>query len=92
MKVPDTEVEKYLKLFTFLPLEEVKSIVQAHFASPEKHVAQHRLASEVTEMVHEREFDVSLQNFAPIHLSDRRPSSNNYDKAGFRLKLLETKS
>lgn len=49
----DADVENYLKLFTFLPLEEIKSIVFAHGINPGKRVAQHRLASEVTEMVHE---------------------------------------
>jgi tyrosyl-tRNA synthetase len=55
LKVADADVEKYLKLFTFLPLEEIESIVQAHLVNPENRVAQHRLASEVTEMVHEGE-------------------------------------
>ncbi len=51
----DADVENYLKLFTFLPLEEIRSIVYAHGINPGKRVAQHRLASEVTEMVHESE-------------------------------------
>jgi tyrosyl-tRNA synthetase len=59
LKVADADVEKYLKLFTFLPLEEIKSIVQAHVINPGERVAQHRLASEVTEMVHESELIAS---------------------------------
>ena len=55
----DADVEKYLKLFTFLSLEEIQSIVHTHNINPEKRVAQHRLASEVTEMVHESELVVS---------------------------------
>jgi tyrosyl-tRNA synthetase len=61
LKVADADVEKYLKLFTFLPLEEIKSIVLAHATNPEKRMAQYRLASEVTEMVHESESDLSLE-------------------------------
>ena len=30
LKVEDTEVEKYLKLFTMLPLQEIKQIMEAH--------------------------------------------------------------
>ena len=88
----DADVEKYLKLFTFLPLEEIKSIVQTHLASPEKRDAQHRLASEVTEMVHESESICLSKTLFTVHLSNRRPSCNDYDKAGLRLKFLETKS
>lgn len=59
LRVADADVGKYLKLFTFLPLEEIESIVQAHVVNPEKRVAQHRLAFEVTEMVHESESNLS---------------------------------
>ncbi|KAF7782578.1 hypothetical protein Agabi119p4_1954 [Agaricus bisporus var. burnettii] len=55
IKVTDDDVEKYLKLFTFLPRSTIDQIVEAHRLAPEKRTAQRRLAAEVTELVHKRE-------------------------------------
>ncbi|KAJ3762407.1 hypothetical protein EV360DRAFT_79315 [Lentinula raphanica] len=52
LKVQDSEVERYLKLFTFLPLSEIENVMDAHNSEPDKRTAQRRLASEVTEMIH----------------------------------------
>lgn len=48
----DEMVEKLLKFFTFLPLEEIEEIMSKHLAAPEKREAQKRLAWEVTSLVH----------------------------------------
>ena len=48
----DRDVEKLLKLYTFLPLEEISAIMAEHNAAPEKRTAQKRLALEVTATVH----------------------------------------
>jgi len=45
-------VERYLRYFTLLPLDTVKSIVEEHRSQPEKRIAQRALADEVTELVH----------------------------------------
>ena len=55
VNVEDQSVEKLLKLFTFLPLEEIGGILSSHVQSPEKRLAQRRLAMEVTGIVHGRE-------------------------------------
>ncbi|CAG8534581.1 11237_t:CDS:2 [Scutellospora calospora] len=52
MKVADTDVEKYLRIFTLLSFEEITQIIKTHMESPEKHYAQEMLASETTELVH----------------------------------------
>ncbi|CAG8737204.1 8789_t:CDS:2, partial [Racocetra persica] len=52
MKVSDADIEKYLRMFTLLSTEEIAHIVKTHMESPEKHYAQDRLASEITELVH----------------------------------------
>ncbi|CAG8602396.1 7750_t:CDS:2, partial [Cetraspora pellucida] len=52
MKVTDVDIEKYLRMFTLLNIEEIAHIVKTHMESPEKHYAQERLASEITELVH----------------------------------------
>ncbi|XP_065537686.1 tyrosine--tRNA ligase, mitochondrial [Lathamus discolor] len=51
----DNIVEKYLKLFTFIPLEEIDHIMEMHAKEPEKWGPQKRLAAEVTKLVHGRE-------------------------------------
>ena len=65
----DADVEKYLRLFTLMSLNDIEEIMAAHVVrrsthrspifslifiqiAPEKRRAQHRLAAEVTEMVH----------------------------------------
>ena len=45
----DRDVERFLKLFTFLSLDEIAAIMQN---PPEQRVAQKRLASEVTRIAH----------------------------------------
>jgi tyrosyl-tRNA synthetase len=48
----DRDVERYLKLFTFLPLEEISAVMAGHGRDPGKRAAQRLLAREVTSTVH----------------------------------------
>jgi len=48
----DTMVGRLLKLFTFLPNEEIDSLVRSHLEHPERREAQKVLAFEVTRNVH----------------------------------------
>ncbi|KAK1984611.1 tRNA synthetase class I [Colletotrichum cereale] len=49
---PDNEVEKLLKLFTFLPTASIEQLMVQHVQDPPKRVAQHTLAFEVLSLVH----------------------------------------
>jgi tyrosyl-tRNA synthetase len=49
---PDADAERLLKFFTFLPLSSIEETMTEHIKSPEKRVAQHRLAREFVELVH----------------------------------------
>lgn len=49
---PDADVERLLKFFTFLPISTIHEIMTEHVKTPEKRVAQHRLAREFVELVH----------------------------------------
>lgn len=51
----DADVVKYLKYFTFLSKEEIDALEEAVKNEPEKRLAQHRLAEEVTTFVHSAE-------------------------------------
>jgi len=48
----DRDVERYLKLFTFLPLDEISRTIQENSREPGKRVAQRLLARDVTARVH----------------------------------------
>lgn len=51
-RTPDTHLEPYLKLFTLLPLNEIKDIVARHEQEPSKRIANRILASDVVTLVH----------------------------------------
>ncbi|RSM21112.1 hypothetical protein CDV31_000160 [Fusarium ambrosium] len=48
----DDEVEKLLKLFTFLPLEKIAKTMEEHRVNPQERTAQHTLAFEVVSLIH----------------------------------------
>ena len=48
----DRDVERYLKLFTFLPLEEIGAALAEHARDPGKRIPQRLLARDVTTRVH----------------------------------------
>jgi tyrosyl-tRNA synthetase len=48
----DRDVERYLKLFTFLPLEEIGTALANHARDPGKRIAQRLLARDITQRVH----------------------------------------
>ncbi|KJZ71624.1 hypothetical protein HIM_09018 [Hirsutella minnesotensis 3608] len=60
----DEEVERLLKLFTFLPLNKIEEIMSEHRADPSKRTAQHHLAFEVSSLVHgsERALQEAMQH------------------------------
>jgi tyrosyl-tRNA synthetase len=52
LNAADADVDNFLRLFTFLPEEEVRSLVSESQERPELRNAQRRLAEEVTVLVH----------------------------------------
>lgn len=48
----DADVEKFLKLFTFMSQQEIHDLVEQSAKAPEKRIAQRELARQVTSMVH----------------------------------------
>ncbi len=55
LNVSDTDAEKYIKIFTLLPKEEIDALVAEQNAAPHLRLLQKRLAKEVTTMVHSEE-------------------------------------
>jgi tyrosyl-tRNA synthetase len=65
----DRDVERYLKLFTFLPLEEIGAVMEEQARNPGKRPAQRLLARDVTARVHgeaaaEQAIETSRQLFS----------------------------
>jgi tyrosyl-tRNA synthetase len=52
MRRSDEEVENLLKLYTFIPVSEIRTIMESHVKDPAKRLAQHHLAFEVLSLVH----------------------------------------
>ena len=62
LNVSDADAEKYIKIFTFIPKEEVEALVAEHAAAPHLRVLQKRLAKEITIMVHsEQDYEMAVE-------------------------------
>ncbi|WP_025664409.1 tyrosine--tRNA ligase [Aquimarina megaterium] len=55
LNTSDEDAEKYIKIFTFLTEEEIKTLVAAHKEAPHQRILQKKLADEVTVIVHSQE-------------------------------------
>lgn len=52
INLPDASIEKYLQVYTFLPLGEIQALMELHRRNPGERQAQETLARLVTETVH----------------------------------------
>jgi len=52
IQAEDSKLGEYLRLFTFLPVDEIDALIVEHQQQPGLRVAQRRLAAEVTALVH----------------------------------------
>ena len=52
IRQPDSNVEKLLNYFTFLPQTEINDIIRSHKKQPEKREAQIKIAELITKLVH----------------------------------------
>ena len=55
LNVSDADAEKYIKIFTVLPREEIEALVEQQKQDPGQRPLQKRLAKEITTMVHSAE-------------------------------------
>ena len=62
LNVSDADAERYIKIFTSLPKDEIDALVAEHAEAPHLRVLQKRLAKEVTIMVHsEEEYNAAVE-------------------------------
>ena len=52
IQTDDRDVGRFLRYFTFLPIDEIDEIEKEHLKSPEKRAGQHHLSKELTTLVH----------------------------------------
>lgn len=52
LNTADADVERFLRMFTFLPKADIERLVAEHAAAPEKRAAHRALADAVTQLVH----------------------------------------
>lgn len=67
LNTDDRDVERYLKLFTFLPVERIAAVMAAHAPDPGRREAQRALAREITATVHgEAATEAAIQTSAAL--------------------------
>ena len=67
----DEDVESYLKLFTEIPVPEIKSLMVNHFQAPEKREAQRVLADVMTSLIHGEIKTVNCQKASSLLFSNK---------------------
>jgi tyrosyl-tRNA synthetase len=55
INTPDIDAKNFIKIFTFLPKEEIENLISEHDKDPGKRILQKVLAKEITIMVHSEE-------------------------------------
>lgn len=65
LNVSDEDAEKYIKIFTLLPKEEIEKMIAKHHAEPHLRLLQKTLAHYVTNSVHNLSFDDTIN----LHVS-----------------------
>ena len=62
LNAADADAEKWIKIFTFIPKEEIESLTAEHRQDPAMRILQKRLAQEVTVFVHgEEEYQKAIE-------------------------------
>jgi tyrosyl-tRNA synthetase len=62
LNAADSDAEKWIRIFTFIPKEEIENLVEAHRQDAAKRLLQKRLAQEVTVFVHgEEEYQKAVE-------------------------------
>ncbi|PKP10749.1 MAG: tyrosine--tRNA ligase [Bacteroidetes bacterium HGW-Bacteroidetes-4] len=62
LNTSDEDAEKFIKIFTFLPKQEIESLCSKHKEAPHERLLQKTLAREVTTMVHsEQDYNTAVE-------------------------------
>lgn len=62
MNVTDVDAENFIKMYTFLPKEDIDELIARHREAPHERLLQSKLAEEVTVWIHSREdYDMAVK-------------------------------
>lgn len=77
LNAADADAEKWIKIFTFLPKEEIEPLITAHQQDPAKRLLQKRLAQEVTVFVHgEEEYQKAIETTQKLFSQQTAPAES----------------
>jgi tyrosyl-tRNA synthetase len=89
MRTADDDVERYLKLFTFLPLKSIDTVMAHQRENTSKRAAQHILAKEIVELAHGAAEAVKAEN---AHKEAFSHGTNTFPLGALRKSLGSLKS
>ena len=74
LNASDTDATRWIKLFTFLTLEEIDSITELHLQNPAARILQRKLASEITIFVHgQEELNKAIETTEKLFANQQAP-------------------
>jgi tyrosyl-tRNA synthetase len=77
LKASDADAEKWIKIFTFLPKEQIEQLIQEHQANPSAFLLQKTLAREVTIFVHgEAAYNEAIETTAKLFGQQSAPAES----------------
>ena len=80
----DDDAEKYIKIFTFLEEEDIKSLIETHQEQPHLRRLQKRLAQEITTMVHSQaDFESAEKASTILYSKSFKADIQTLDEATF---------
>lgn len=75
LNASDFDAERWIKIFTFLPLTEIEELVNEHKGDAAKRLLQKKLAEEVTRFVHgEEEYQKAIETTQKLFASASAPA------------------
>jgi tyrosyl-tRNA synthetase len=62
LNTSDEDAERYIKIFTLLPKNEISDLIEKHKEAPHTRILQNKLAEEITTMVHSKqEYEMAVE-------------------------------
>jgi len=75
LNASDADAEKWIRVFTFLTLEEIENITNEHQKDPGQRILQKRLAEEITVFVHSKdELEKALETTQKLFANQHAPA------------------
>lgn len=81
LNAADSDAEKWIRIFTFLPQEEINNLIEEHHKDQSKRVLQKRLAQELTIFVHGlEEYSKALETTQKLFARQNAPAESLSEK------------